>query len=136
MRNRDILLQILQVFLAALVCTLLMLVVFCLLHRLDRSVVMGALVGLLLATGNFFFLSLGVVKAADRAVEGGEKAAAKAKLSMQRSSTLRLLILLVLYILLLKSGYFHVLASVLPLAFMQLGIYVTEFFRKDGVRSQ
>ncbi len=136
MRNKDILLQVLRVFIGEAVCTAIMILFYFLLHKLDASVLLGALAGSILAIGNFFFLSLSVAKAADRTTSGGEAAAAKAKVSIQRSSTMRMLVLLALYFLLLKTGYFSPLAAVLPLLFTQVSIYVTEFFRKDGDKSK
>lgn len=135
MKHRDILLQILRVFIGEAACTALMILFFFLLNKLDSSVWLGALAGSILAIGNFFFLSIAVSKAADRAASGGEKEAAKATISVQRSSTARLLVLLALFFLLLKSGHFNPIATVLPLVFVQTSIYVTEFFRKDGVKS-
>lgn len=136
MRRKDVLLQVLRIFIGEAICIAIMILFYSLLNKLDASVLLGALVGGILAIGNFFFLSIAVSKAADRAAESGsEKEAAKAAISVQRSAVVRMLVLLALYFLLLKSGRFNPIATVLPLIFVQLSIYVTEFFRKDGEKS-
>ena len=45
---------------------------------------------------------------------------------------LRLIVLAAVYIVVLKTTTLDPLAAVLPLVFVQLSIYITEFFRKDG----
>ena len=60
-----------------LICVALMCGVYALIGKFGLSVVLGGLVGLLVATGNFFFLAMIATLAADRAenqdVEGGQK---------------------------------------------------------------
>ena len=134
-KNKDVLLQVLYVFLFEAVCIGLMLLIFGLSKKLDLSVIYGALAGGLMAIGNFFFLSVSVCRAVDCAeAERTDTSAQKAALSVQRNSVLRKVILIGLYILLFKSGYFHILSALLPLVFVQAGIYVLGFFRKDGAR--
>lgn len=132
MRNKDVLKQVLLIFACEAACTCIMLAIYALMGKLDNTVMLGALAGGLVAIGNFLFLSISVSRAADRAKEGGEEAAAKATVSIQRNSILRKVALIVIYIILLKSGYFDLLATILPLVFVQVSIYLTEFFRKGG----
>ena len=134
-KNKDVLLQVLYVFLFEAVCIGLMLLIYGLSKKLDLSVIYGALAGGLLAIGNFFFLSVSVCHAVDCAEEEkNDTAAQKAALAVQRNSVLRKIILIGLYILLFKSGYFNILSALLPLVFVQAGVYVLGFFRKDGAR--
>lgn len=135
-KNKDVLLQVLRIFLCELLCIAVMLAVYYFMGKLESDVLLGSLAGGLVAIGNFLFLSIAVSRAADKAEAGGEGAAAKATVSVQRNSILRKIALIVIYIILLKSGYFDLLATVLPLVFVQASIYVTEFFRKDGVKAK
>lgn len=112
------------------ICVALMCVVYALIGKYDLSVVLGGLVGLLVATGNFFFLAVIATLAADKA-EAGEPVAGQ-KL-VKSSYPIRLLAMAVILILCAKSGVFDVLALVLPLAFVRPILTIAEFFRKKGV---
>ena len=133
MKHKDVYMQVLRIFLCEVICILIMLAVYFLLDKFSPAVLLGTLAGGLLAIGNFLFLSISVSKAVDRAAEHGEDAA-KAKLSIQRDSIVRKIVLLVLYVLLLKSGSCDLLATILPLVFVQLGVYITGLFRKGGAK--
>jgi len=112
------------------ICVALMCLIYALIGKFNASVLLGGLVGLMLATGNFFFLAVIATLAADRAeaqdVAGGQKL-------MKSSYPLRLLVLAGLLIVCAKSGVFDVLALVLPLAFVRPILTVAEFFKKKGV---
>lgn len=103
--------------------------VYGLLGKFDGSVLLGGIVGSVLAILNFFFMAMIATLAADRAekqdVAGGQKL-------MKSSYPIRLLTLAVVLILCAKSGYFNVLALVLPLAFVRVTITIYEFFKKKG----
>ena len=109
------------------ICVALMCVVYAIIGKFQVSVLLGGLVGLVLATGNFFFLAVVATLAADRAqaqdVAGGQKL-------MKSSYPIRLLVLAGLLILCAKSGVFDVLALVLPLLFVRPIMMAAEFFRK------
>ena len=113
-----------------LICVALMCGVYAIIGKFDLSVLLGALVGLLVATGNFFFLAMIATLAADRAenqdVEGGQKL-------MKSSYPIRLLVMAGVLILCAKSGVFDVIALVLPLLFVRPILTIAEFFRKKGV---
>ena len=91
---------------------------------------LGGGVGLLGATGNFFFLAVIATLAADRAekqdVAGGQKL-------MRSSYPIRLLAMAVVLILCAKSGLFDLIALVLPLVFVRPILAIAEFFKKKGV---
>ena len=110
-------------------CIGIMLAVFAMLGKFDITVLLGGLMGGLLAVGNFFFMAVAATLAADRAeqqdVEGGKKL-------MKASYPVRLLVLAVILIACIKSGWFHVLALVLPLAFTRPILTMAEFFKKKG----
>lgn len=103
--------------------------IFALLGKLDLSVVLGGLVGGLVATLNFFFMAVGLTLAADRA----QQQDAKGGKAMVRSSyMIRMLAMLAVLFLCAKSGYFNVIALVVPLLFVRPALTVAEFFKKKG----
>jgi len=112
-------------------CVALMTGIFALIGRFDLAVVLGGLTGGLVSTANFFFMSLFANLAADKAeqqdVAGGQKL-------VQLSYIGRLIAMFVILALCAKSGYFHVLTLVLPLAFTRPILTVAEFIRKKGER--
>lgn len=112
------------------VCVALMCGVYALIGKFAASVLLGGIVGAVLAIGNFFFMAMIATLAADKAeaqdVEGGKKL-------MKSSYPIRILVLAVILILCAKSGVFDVLALVLPLVFVRPVLTVKEFFGKKGV---
>ena len=112
------------------ICVALMCLVYALIGKWDVSVLLGGVVGLLVATGNFFFLAVIATLAADRAekqdVAGGQKL-------MRSSYPIRLLAMAVVLILCAKSGLFDLIALVLPLVFVRPILAIAEFFKKKGV---
>ena len=112
------------------VSTAIMIGVYLLLQKFDITVIWGALVGNILAIGNFFAMAVIATLAADRAknqdVEGGQKL-------MKASYPVRLVVLAgVLLLCGLKREWFDLLALALPLAFVHLTAMLLGFFRKKG----
>lgn len=108
-----------------------MLGVFALLGRFDRTVLLGGLFGGVLTTLNHFFLSMGVMMAADKAA--GREDQVKPGMALVRFSFgLRMAVLAVLLFALLKSGLCNVFALLIPLLFARPILMVAGFFRKDG----
>ena len=107
--------------------------VYALLHRFDLSVILGGLAGSVLAIGNFFFMALGTSLAADRAEKSQDVKGGQAL--VRNSYFLRLIVLAVLLFACGKSGYFNLLALVLPLVFVRPTITIAEFFRKKEDKS-
>ena len=103
--------------------------IFALLGRFDKSVVLGAAFGALIAVANFFFMAMGVMLAADKAaaqdVKGGKGMA-------QGSYLLRFALMFLILFALGKSGICNIFALVLPLLFVRPILYIGEFFRKSG----
>ena len=110
-------------------CVPQLIAVFALLNKYDTSVLLGGLAGALIATANFFFMSLFATVAADKAeaqdVAGGQKL-------IQLSYMGRMLGLFLVLFLCAKSGLFHVLALAIPLIFTRPILTVSEFFKKKG----
>lgn len=112
------------------ICVALMCGVYALLGKFGLSVVLGGLVGFLVAAGNFFSLAVVATIAADKA-EAGDPASGQ-KL-MKSSYPIRLLAMAGVLILCAKSGVCDVIALVLPLLFVRPILTIAEFFRKKGV---
>ena len=121
--------QTARIAIGEIVCVALMCGVYALLHKLNLSVILGGLVGTVLAVGNFFFMAVIATLAADKAqaqdVEGGQKL-------MKSSYPIRILLLAGLLVVCAWSGYFDILALALPLLFVRPIIMVFEFFGKKG----
>lgn len=94
------------------------------------SVILGAVVGSILAVGNFFFMAMIATIAADRAERQELDSAQKL---VKGSYPIRLLVLAGVLVLCALSDVFHILALVLPLVFVRITLSVYEFFRKKGV---
>ena len=121
--------ETLRVALGVAVCVAAMIGIFALLGQFSREVVLGGIVGGLVAVANFFFMAVGVTLAADKA-ENQDVKAGKALVSS--SYTIRLIVRAVVLFAAAKSGYFNVFALVIPLVFVRPVLTVGEFFRKSG----
>ena len=115
--------------LGELICIAAMIGLFSLLGFLDYKVIVGGVIGGLLAVGNFFFMAITSDAAADKAMEQDVKSG---KSAMKLSYSSRLIILGVLMFVFAKSGHCDVIAMGCPLFFVFPIIMVIEFFRKAG----
>ena len=117
------------VLLGTALCSAAMVGVFALLGKYNPSVLLGALVGTVLAVLNFFFMAVIAMMAADKAekqnVKGGEAL-------VRGSYPVRMIVLFILLFAFAKSGLCNPIALVLPLAFVRPTITIAEFFRKSG----
>ena len=115
--------------LGEVLCSAVMVGIFALLGKFDRTVLLGAVVGAVLATLNFFFMAIGAILAADKAenqnVKGG-------KAMIQSSYLIRLVVLFAILFAFAKSGLCNVIALVVPLIFVRPVLTIAEFFRKPG----
>ncbi len=102
--------------------------VYGLLGKFAGSVWLGALVGTAAALVNHGVMILTLLKA-----EGAEDPA-KGRLRVQGSYMLRMLVLIAVLILALKSGRFDPLATVLPLCFMRVAIFISGLLTKGKGR--
>jgi hypothetical protein len=109
----------------------LMLAVFALLNRFDRSVWLGGIFGGIIAIGNFFTMAVCADLAADRAEKGNAKSGeALVKLSYFG----RLAVMAILLFALIKSGLCNVIATVVPLVFTRPALTLAEFFGKGKAK--
>ena len=132
--HKNIFSQILWVFAGILLCSMLMVGVFALLGYYDRSVLLGALAGSIIATVNHAVLVFGVMLASQKAenqdVKGGQ-------MIITMSYTGRLAGLFLVLVLCAKSGLFNLLALVIPLVFTRPVLTVTDHInhKKGGANS-
>lgn len=131
--RKDVLKQTGLIAIGQAVGTVIMIGVYLILQKFEMNVLWGALVGNVLAIGNFFFMAIIATLAADRAknqdVEGGQKL-------MKASYPIRLLVLAGILALCAwggkKNDWFDLVALVLPLAFTHLTAMLVSFFKKKG----
>ena len=132
-KHQDILQQSGQLAVAVALCIAAMLAVYALAGYYTTEVLVGALIGFVLAMGNFLALSITVSNALDRAANGGSPQ--KAQLEIQTSSVVRPVVL-VIYILIFRAKLCDPVAAILPLLFAQISLKLIEFFRKDPAKSE
>lgn len=111
------------------VCAAAMVGLFALLGYYDSTVLIGALIGCVLAVGNFFLMAVASEAAADKAMNEDVKGG---KATIKTSFRMRLVVLFVLLIVLARSGVCNPIAMVVPLLLVRPVITVVEFFRKSG----
>ena len=111
------------------VCVAAMVGIFALLGFFDYTVVLGGLMGAVVAVLNFLFMAIGISLAADKAQEQNVKGG---KSLVTGSYMLRIVLMFVVLFACAKSGHFHVITLVLPLVFVRPILTVAEFFQKKG----
>ena len=111
------------------ICTALMVGVFALAGYYNISVLIGGIVGAVMAVGNFFLMAGAADAAADKAVNGDVKGG---KELVKASFRMRLLVMAGLLFLFAKSGICNLIAMIVPLVLTRIIITVIEFFRKSG----
>lgn len=121
------------VFAGVMVCVALMCAVYAMIGRFGMNVLLGGIVGGVLATANFFFMAVSAELAADKAEQDNVKGG---KAMIQSSYLIRLVVLFVILFACAKSGWFDLIALVLPLVFVRPVLSVGEFFRKSGDKKQ
>ena len=116
-----------EIFLSAV-----MVGIFALAGHFDRSVLLGAVVGALLAAANFFLMALSADCAADKAekqnVKGGQAL-------IQLSYIGRLIGLFLVLVLCALTKIFNLFALVIPLVFTRPILIVSEFLKKKGEKN-
>ena len=125
--RKEVLKQTGIIAIGQVICTGIMFGVYALLQKFDISVVLGGIVGILLALGNFFATAMIASLAADKAerqdVAGGQKL-------LKASYPIRFVALGVLLVLCAVSKWFNLLALVLPLAYMPVILLILAAIQK------
>ena len=111
-----------------LICSGAVVGIFAALGYFQMRVLWSALAGSMVMIVNYFFMSLNISNAADKAEKGDVE---QAKKMIQLSSTVRLLCMGIAIAIGIKLGA-NVVAIVLPLAFLRPILMISEFFRKKG----
>lgn len=126
--RRYILKQLFIVAVALAGCMGAMYGVFALLGRFNLQVLLGGIVGYVLAIGYFFFMSIGNAKIA----EGDATEATRAKAMAQGGMLLRYVVVFVILVVFAKTGLCEPFSMVIPVALLHPILLVTEFFGKGG----
>lgn len=108
-------------------CVAVMVGVFALLGRYDRSVLLGGICGGVIAIGNFFAMAVCADLAADRAEQGNVQSG---QALIKFSYFGRIAVIALLLFALVKSGFCYVISAVVPLIFNRPILTLSEFFRK------
>lgn len=103
--------------------------VFALLGHYSTAVLLGAVIGTILAVGNFFLMAVAAEAASDKAMNEDVKGG---KAIIKSSQRLRLIGLFALLFLFVKTGLCNPLAIVIPLVLVRPVLMIVEFFRKAG----
>ena len=127
--RKFVLTKSLVVLAGVLLCSALMCGVYAMIGKFNLSVVLGAAVGTVLATANFFFMAVSATLAADKAESDNVQAG---KNLMKSSYFVRLLVLALVLFGCAKSGWFDLFSLVLPRVFVRPVLSLSEFFRKSG----
>lgn len=124
--------QTLMVLAGEILLSAIMVGIFALAGHFDRSVLLGAVVGALLAAANFFLMALSADCAADKAekqnVKGGQAL-------IQLSYIGRLIGLFLVLVLCALTKIFNLFALVIPLVFTRPILTVSEFLKKKGEKN-
>ena len=124
--------QTLMVLAGDILLSAIMVGIFALAGHFDRSALLGAVVGALLATANFFLMALSADCAADKAekqnVKGGQTL-------IQLSYIGRLIGLFLVLVLCALTKIFNLFALVIPLVFTRPILTVSEFLKKKGEKN-
>ena len=126
--RKFILKQLLVVALTLAACVGAMYGVFALLGKFNRQVILGGVVGYVLAIGYFFFMNIGNTKIA----EGDAAESTRAKAMAQGGMLLRYVAVFALLVVFVKTGLCEPFSMVIPLALLHPILLVYEFFRKGG----
>lgn len=118
--------ETLRIALGLLICLALMIGVYLLIDKYQTKVLIGGIVGTVIAVGNFFFMAVGLSNLADGATEG------KIRVRIQGSFMIRTVVMLVLLVIAIKFGGCDALATALPLLLVRPVIMVEQFIQKSN----
>ncbi|MCD8007242.1 MAG: ATP synthase subunit I [Oscillospiraceae bacterium] len=125
--RKEVLHETLIITIGQVICIAAMFGIFALLGYFDMTVLLGGIVGGILAILNFLFMAISVCVASDRAVAQDVKGG---KSLMTFSMVLRYAVIFIVWVAGAVSGLCNAIALVLPIVFVRPTITVAEFFRK------
>lgn len=126
--RKFVLKQLIIVAISLAACVGAMYGVFALLGRFTQQVLLGGIVGYIMAVGYFFFMCIGNARIA----EGEGKEAAVGKFMAQGGMLLRYVVIFVILVVCVKTGLCEPFSMVIPVALLHPVLLVYEFFRKGG----
>ena len=115
------------------VCTGLMFGVYAILGKMNGKVLLGGLLGVVLAVLNFSMMAAGANAAADRAVNMEDTTSGKSLMTF--SYIIRLAVIFIVLLICVKAGLCEPIASILPLIFVQPILLISEFVRKKDMKN-
>lgn len=122
--------ELLPIFLAEIALTGVMLGIYALCGSCKKPILLGAALGGGVSLLNFFFLIVGVLRAAKN-----ENPLA-AQLTVRVFYVLRTVAVLIALVVALKSARFDPIATLLPLCFMRIALFAAELMRKKNPRKE
>ena len=126
-KYRDVLGQVGRLAAVEAVCVAVILAVYFFLGGMTVKVLLGALIGGAMSVAHFLVLSVSVCNALDCAKS--EEEAARVRVSIQASASMRLLVMAVILIVLFKMGVCDPVAALVPLLCAQLALKFIGLFR-------
>ena len=126
-KYRDVLGQVGRLAAVEAVCVAVILAVYFFLGGMNVKVLLGALIGGAMSVAHFLVLSVSVCNALDRAKS--EEEAARVRVSIQASASMRLLVMAVIFIVLFKMGVCDPVAALVPLLCAQLALKFIGLFQ-------
>lgn len=120
----------LRVAVSTLIMLALMFGIFLISGHFSLKVVWSGFTGWFLTVANFFFMCVAIINHTDETETNVQKAA----MAIRTSYILRSAVLLILLIVLLKSGHFHPVATLVPLLFTKPAVMLdnTLFKSRNG----
>lgn len=118
--------SMLPLFLIALALSAVMVGVFLLIGRYDRTVLFGALLGTAASLLNFIVMTISLLRASEA------EDPAKATLRVRGIYFLRMAVLIAVLVIALKTKYFNPFATLLPLCFFRMAMFLSELFHKKS----
>ena len=126
--KNPVLQESLRVTISTFVMLCIMYGVFAITGNFSIKVLYSGFTGWFLNVANFFFMCVAIVNHTDET----ENSAQQAAMRIRSSYMIRSLALLVILFLLLKSGYFDTIATLVPLLFIRPAIMLDNFYSKMG----
>ena len=124
MKKNPVIVETARIAAGLAICVGLMYGVFALLSKFSLEVLLGGIVGYLVAVGNFFFMAIGLMNIADAASDP------RGVIKMQGNLVIRMLAIGAILIVAIKSGYCNVLATAIPLLLVRPVLTVEQFVIK------
>jgi len=122
--KRDILFSFLPVVIVEALLSAAMVAVYISLKRFTSAVLYGALLGTGLELINFLIMVISVVRAEK------SETPMKGQIKVKSAYMVRMIVLLIVLVIALKTGYFEPLATLLPFCFMRIALFSSQIFYK------